>query len=137
MDVALVLRKSDGTGKTFPVHHKATILGRGQDCDLCVPLQVVSRRHCQISIEQSSIKIRDLRSSNGTFLNGRKINNEIDAKPGDKLRIGLLTFTIQVDGKPEAINIPSAENTNAGNVYEDTDDHIMDGSGTFVNGANI
>jgi len=133
MDVALVLRKKDGSSKTFPVPNKATILGRRQDCDLCIPLQVISRRHCQISIEPSSVKVRDLRSSNGTFLNDQKVSDEVDAKPGDKLKLGPLTFTIQVDGAPEIANIPSAENTNPGQVYKDPDSNMMNGSGTFIN----
>lgn len=100
MNVSLVLHKKNGQKKVLPIRNKATILGRRTDCDFCIPLQVVSRRHCQISQESDSIKIRDLKSSNGTFVNGAKIDNEANAKPGDKIQIGPLTFTVQVDGKP-------------------------------------
>ena len=100
MDISLILPRKDGTQKVFPVVGKATILGRRPDCDLCIPLQVVSRRHCQLSQDDGLLKIRDLSSSNGTFLNGEKIDEEALAKPGDSLQVGPLAFTIQIDGQP-------------------------------------
>lgn len=108
MDVSLILLKKDGTKKVFPVRSKATTLGRRPDCDLCIPLQVVSRRHCQLSQEDSILKVRDLSSSNGTFLNGQKVDDEVPAKPGDNLQVGPLTFTIQIDGQPAEITAPDS-----------------------------
>jgi pSer/pThr/pTyr-binding forkhead associated (FHA) protein len=108
MDVSLVLLKKDGIRRVFPVRNKATILGRSRDCDLCIPLQVVSRRHCQLSQEGNTLKVRDLSSSNGTFLNGQKIGDETEVKHGDHLQIGPLIFTVQVDGQPATL---SAEDT--------------------------
>jgi len=99
MEVALVLQKKNGDFKTVPVPNKAAILGRRGDCDIRIPLQVVSRRHCQICQENSSLKVRDLRSSNGTFVNGIKIDDETIVKAGDRLQVGPLEFTVQVDGK--------------------------------------
>jgi pSer/pThr/pTyr-binding forkhead associated (FHA) protein len=104
MNVTLVLQKKNGSKKVLPIRSKATILGRRPDCDLCIPLQVVSRRHCQISQESDFLKVRDLKSSNGTFVNGTKIIDEAQAKPGDHIQIGPLTFTVQIDGKPTDVS---------------------------------
>jgi len=104
MNVSLILHKKDGSKKVLPIRNKAAILGRRPDCDFCIPLQVVSRRHCQLSQESNSLKIRDLQSSNGTFVNGSKIQNEAQAKPGDRIQIGPLTFTVQIDGQPSEIS---------------------------------
>ncbi|MGA2914891.1 MAG: FHA domain-containing protein [Sedimentisphaerales bacterium] len=109
MDVSLIMPKKDGTKKVFPVRNKATIVGRRPDCDLCIPLQVVSRRHCQLSQNDGLVVIRDLSSSNGTYLNGKKIDEEILAKPGDTLQIGPLTFMIQIDGRPSDANISAMD----------------------------
>lgn len=132
MDISLVLLKKDGTTKVFPVQSKAAILGRSPECDLCIPLQVVSRRHCQLSQEQEALKLRDLGSSNGTFLNGQQILDDAQVKAGDKFQVGPLTFAIQVDGKPDvtsaldtAILQPSPDISQA-----DLDD--MNRSGTFT-----
>ncbi|HBG26305.1 MAG: hypothetical protein A2Y10_01915 [Planctomycetes bacterium GWF2_41_51] len=104
MNVSLILHKKNGSKKVLPIRNKATILGRRNDCDLCIPLQVVSRRHCQLSQESNSLKIRDLKSSNGTFVNGSKIDKEAQAGPGDRIQIGPLTFTVQIDGQPTEVS---------------------------------
>ena len=105
MDVNLVLFKKDGSQKAFSLSSGTTIIGRRHDCDLCVPLMVVSKRHCQLSQNMEAVKIRDLDSRNGTFLNGKRIN-ETTVKAGDYIRIGPLTFLLQIDGKPEKIVPP-------------------------------
>jgi pSer/pThr/pTyr-binding forkhead associated (FHA) protein len=132
MSISLVLLKKDGTKKVFPVRNKATILGRRPDCDLCIPLQVVSRRHCQLSIEGQILKIRDLHSGNGTFLNGQKIGDEIEAKPGDRLQIGPLTFTIQIDGRPAEPSVPNGELPQPSPDISGASEDQMNRSGTFI-----
>lgn len=104
MNVSLVLHKKNGSKKVLPIRSNATILGRRNDCDLCIPLQVVSRRHCQLSQEANALKVRDLKSSNGTFINGAKIQDETMAKPGDRIQIGPLTFVVQIDGQPAEVS---------------------------------
>ena len=132
MNVSLILLKKDGNKKVFPVRNKATILGRRPDCELYIPLQVVSRRHCQLSQEDQSLKIRDLRSSNGTFLNGRKIIDETEAKPGDHLQIGPLTFTIQIDGLPAEMSMPDSGMAQPSPDLSEANGNAMNRSGTFI-----
>ena len=108
MDVNLVLFKKDGSQKAFTVASDNTIIGRRHDCDLCIPLTVVSKRHCQLNLNKEAVKIRDLDSRNGTFLNGKRID-ETTVKAGDYIRIGPLTFLLRIDGKPEKIIPPKAK----------------------------
>ncbi len=105
MDVKLVFFKSNGTQKTFSLPSDVTVIGRRQDCDLCIPLMPVSRRHCELDIEQEAIRLRDLGSQNGTFLNGKRIEETV-INPGDYLQVGPVTFAFQVDGKPKNITLP-------------------------------
>lgn len=105
MDVNLVLFKKDGSQETFPVPSNITVIGRRHDCDLCIPLLPVSRRHCQLSQNKETLKIHDLDSRNGTFLNGKRIDEET-LKAGDYIKIGPLTFLLQIDGEPEEIVPP-------------------------------
>ena len=106
MHANLVLFKKDGTQRAFPLSSEVTIIGRRHDCDLRIPLLPVSRRHCQLSKNNESLKIRDLGSRTGTFLNEKKIDDTA-AKAGDYIRIGPLTFMLQIDGKPEKITPPT------------------------------
>ena len=100
MDVNLVLFKKDGSKKNLPLPSSITVVGRRHDCDLCIPLMVVSRRHCQLSQNNESLKIRDLESRSGTFLNGKRIS-EATIQAGDYITIGPLTFQLQIDGEPQ------------------------------------
>ncbi|MHC4741776.1 MAG: FHA domain-containing protein [Planctomycetota bacterium] len=86
-----------------------TVIGRRHDCDLCIPLEDVSRRHCQLDRNNEALEIRDLGSRNGTFINGRQINGETRVKAGDYLRVGPLTFQFQIDGEPEK-TVPPEDN---------------------------
>jgi pSer/pThr/pTyr-binding forkhead associated (FHA) protein len=105
MDVNLVLFKKDGSQKAFSMPSDTTIIGRRHDCDLCIPLNIVSKRHCQLNQNNETVKIRDLGSRNGTFLNDKRIE-EATVQPGDYLRIGPLTFLLQINGEPEEIVPP-------------------------------
>lgn len=105
MEVNLVLFKKDGSQKTFPLESNITIIGRRQDCDLCIPLMSVSRRHCQLNSNKDTLVVRDLKSCNGTYLNGKRID-EATVKPGDYLKIGPLVFLLQINGQPEEIVAP-------------------------------
>ena len=109
MNANLVLLSDNGSYKTFALSKPVTVLGRRHDCTLRIPLPVVSRRHCQLTQNSDSIKLRDLGSRGGTFVNGKKVDAEKDVpiKPGDYLRIGPLTFVCQIDGQPAKITPPA------------------------------
>ncbi len=105
MDVNLILFKKDGSQKSFSIPDSTTVIGRRHDCDLCIPLKTVSRRHCQLNQNKDNINIRDLGSRGGTFLNGKRIT-ETTLKAGDYIRIGPLIFGLQINGQPEKIVPP-------------------------------
>ncbi|MBW7991875.1 MAG: FHA domain-containing protein [Planctomycetes bacterium] len=105
MDANLVLFKKDGSQKSFSLPDSTTVIGRRHDCDLCIPLKTVSRRHCQLNQNKETINIRDLGSRSGTFLNGKRID-EAAVKAGDYIRIGPLIFGLQINGQPEKISPP-------------------------------
>jgi pSer/pThr/pTyr-binding forkhead associated (FHA) protein len=112
MRVNLVLLKVGGNNKAFSLPSSVTIVGRRQDCDLCVPLMVISRRHCALNMDDGELSIRDLGSSNGTFVNDIRID-EMNLSAGDKVTIGPLNFIVQIDGVPAEIsgNMPLSDIT--------------------------
>jgi pSer/pThr/pTyr-binding forkhead associated (FHA) protein len=105
MDVALVLFKKDGSHKVFPLPSSITVIGRRGDCDLRIPLMAVSRRHCQLNQNEDSVKIRDLGSRNGTYVNDERID-EATVRAGDYLKVGPLAFMLQINGLPKEIVSP-------------------------------
>ncbi|MET0356141.1 MAG: FHA domain-containing protein [Cellvibrio sp.] len=88
---------SDGSwlpGKTFviPAERSVTI-GRTEQCDITIPGTHLSRRHTELCIQGSKMFIKDLGSSNGTFLNEKMIT-EAFAENGDRLRLDVYTFRL-------------------------------------------
>jgi pSer/pThr/pTyr-binding forkhead associated (FHA) protein len=81
-------------GKQFVISgEKDWILGRGKECDIVIPGTHLSRRHAEISIEGNHLRIKDLASANGTYLNELRIDNTT-ANNGDRLRVDVYTFRV-------------------------------------------
>jgi hypothetical protein len=70
----------------------AVTLGRSSSCELRLHDVDTSRRHAEIVCASSGCRIRDLASTNGTFVNGERIG-ERDLEPGDRIQIGANTLT--------------------------------------------
>ena len=102
MNVKLVMFKRDGQRKDFPIPGRKVTIGRGEDCGLRIPLLSVSRTHCELTKGQDELRVKDLASSNGTYVNNRRINDAV-LQPGDRLAIGPVILTVQIDGVPEQI----------------------------------
>ena len=105
MDVNLILLKKNSSQKAFPLSSGVTVIGRRHDCDLRIPLMSVSRRHCQLNRDEGILKIRDLGSRNGTYLNGKRIDEAV-IQAGDYIEVGPLKFVLQIDGEPKDIAKP-------------------------------
>jgi pSer/pThr/pTyr-binding forkhead associated (FHA) protein len=107
MNATLVLVQPDGSLKEIPLSKVVTVLGRQTDCQLRIPSASVSRHHCEVVLGDGTVKVRDLGSSNGTFVNKQKVDQK-DLAPGDLLSIGGLVFILRVDGKPQFIDAEDA-----------------------------
>ncbi len=107
MNVNLVFFKSSGTRKDIPLRPGRYVIGRNPDADLRLPLPSVSRRHCEIVLDEKSLRARDLGSSNGTYLNDMRLSSETELSPGDTIGVGPCRFTIQINGQPAEPNAPS------------------------------
>jgi pSer/pThr/pTyr-binding forkhead associated (FHA) protein len=104
----LVAFKPDGARIDFRVRKERCVIGRDTDADLRIPVGTVSRQHCEVRIDDDEPRVRDLGSSNGTFLNGKRVTESvIDA--GDLLRVGPTTFTVVIDGIPDVVTPPNEE----------------------------
>ncbi len=63
-------------------------LGRGSDCTLQLPAAGASRRHASVAWREGRVLLRDLGSTNGTYLNGERVVGEAALASGDRIRIG-------------------------------------------------
>jgi predicted component of type VI protein secretion system len=99
--------RADGQRRSFSIVREITMIGRREDCDLRIPLGDVSRKHCRLIKDEQTVRIEDLGSSNGTFHNDQKVQEAV-LSPGDTIRIGPVTFMVQIDGVPADEDIQAA-----------------------------
>src|ERR1700712_4075951 len=63
-------------------------LGRSRGCGVVLRDPSVSRGHALLSVRQGRVTLQDLRSSNGTYVNGKRLDKETVVEDGDRLVIG-------------------------------------------------
>ena len=131
MDINLVVFKKSGSQKIYRLPSSVTVIGRRSNCDFYVPLMSVSRRHCQLNHHQGVLKIRDLDSRNGTYLNGKRVDEAV-IKAGDYIKVGPLTFAFQIDGQPKNINMPNSAMKKSSQEDTSTGDSKVEGIDTFA-----
>jgi pSer/pThr/pTyr-binding forkhead associated (FHA) protein len=80
------------------------VIGRSRSCDLRLPSGDASRRHAEIYADDGGYVLRDLDSTNGTFVNGEQVQQRV-LQPGDRIQIAASTVTFcHVGGDPEVSN---------------------------------
>jgi len=98
----LVLLSEGFTGKTYELKVDKTTVGRVSDNAFEIPEASVSSHHAEIHLRGNDIFVKDLGSTNGTFINGEKITEGV-VKPGQILRIGMVEMRLETrDAAPAA-----------------------------------
>src|SRR3990172_10464237 len=93
--------------QTIDVKPGATlIVGRAVSSDVPIYDPTISRQHAQISVQNGGVLVKDLGSSNGTFLNGSRITEAV-AQPNDVVMFGKVSFYVREAGKPAAAPKPA------------------------------
>lgn len=109
MQVALKVIEGKQTGTLIPLNRQKFLIGREDDCQLRPNSDLVSRHHCVIAVDDFTVRIRDLGSTNGTFVNNQRITTQVVLKQGDLIKIGKLAFEMQirtVDTPVKAQSVP-------------------------------
>lgn len=86
------------SGKMFLIDG-TTVLGRDPGCDIVISGPHVSRRHAEISIRSGQLWMKDLGSSNGSFLNGKRTEESM-LKHGDEVKFDAVVFKIVGPSQP-------------------------------------
>ncbi|MFM8313056.1 MAG: diguanylate cyclase [Deltaproteobacteria bacterium] len=87
LDPCLTQLSGSGSGQVFNLRNKTYKIGRDRDCDIWVDDPHISRVHAVITDENNETIIKDNLSTNGVFINGKKVTEQI-LKNGDRLLIG-------------------------------------------------
>ncbi|NIB41806.1 FHA domain-containing protein [Pseudomaricurvus alkylphenolicus] len=90
---SLVADSSWLSGQEFEIPPRSAIIGRGSQCDIIIPGTHMSRQHAQLTVKGNMLHVRDLASSNGTYINEERVEEGI-ARPGDRLRLDVYSFRL-------------------------------------------
>lgn len=74
-------------------------VGRSRHCDLSIQELTISRKHVFLTVGGGQILLQDLGSSNGTFVNGRRVVGESALRDGDTLRLGHAALEVEIRGE--------------------------------------
>src|SRR4051812_21335347 len=102
----LVLLSEGFTGRTFELKGEKTTVGRVSDNAFEIPESSVSSHHAEIVLQGNDVLIRDLGSTNGTFINGEQINEAV-LKPGQILRFGTVELRLETPETAAAASAPA------------------------------
>jgi FHA domain-containing protein len=96
----LGIMKPLGGGDPIPLTKDVIVVGRRPSCELRLPFENISGKHCQLRYDKGIWHVRDLSSTNGTTINGQKIATEHAVMPDDEL--GIAGHLYMIDYEPVA-----------------------------------
>ncbi len=96
MRAKLKIKQGSNSGRIFEVTVPQFVIGRAPGCNLRPQSDAISRQHCAILLHDQRVTVRDLKSRNGTFLNGEALTSEEVLDTGDELQVGPLIFEVVI-----------------------------------------
>lgn len=102
----LTVIEGDEIGRSFELTDEYTHLGRVLNNEITLAYPAISSRHCMFILSGSDVIVRDLNSSNGTFVNGVQIT-EVILQLGDQIQIGPVVLKFESSVKRPKLRMPS------------------------------
>jgi diguanylate cyclase (GGDEF)-like protein len=92
----LIVMRGFNVGEMYKLGKPELVLGRGQHADVEILDDGISRRHARVRFDDHRVFLADLGSRNGTYVNGERIEREVELQDGDKIQLSsstILKFT--------------------------------------------
>jgi len=97
MNAKLVVVQGKPEGMQIPLQGSQFVIGRDPKCNLRPASDLISKLHCVFLVDQNKLTLRDLKSTNGTFVNSQKLDGSVELKEGDLVRVGPLVFAVHIE----------------------------------------
>ena len=87
--------EDSGPLRQFPIHSLPFTVGRKSDCSLCLPVGCISKNHAEIEVcDNGELLLRDLGSTNGTYINGEPLVGAARVKDNDIIQFATIVFRV-------------------------------------------
>ena len=96
MEVKLVMVGGKQAGTEIPILKREFTIGRGEECHLRPHSKSVSRKHCAIVVDEGVAAVLDFNSTNGTFVNGERVDKRRELKNGDHIMVHRWEFEVRL-----------------------------------------
>lgn len=106
MDYQLLVVRGRSASDALKLVDGVTTVGRQDACQIRIKSSQVSRRHCELFEKKGLLLVKDLGSSNGTIVNGKRIKDQQVLEPGDELTVGGITLRVAKIGEAPPIKTP-------------------------------
>jgi pSer/pThr/pTyr-binding forkhead associated (FHA) protein len=106
MIAKLLVVEGSATQREVTLRRPRTVAGRKKGCKLRIRSDLVSRIHCSLICDDDGLRVKDLGSSNGTFVNGLRITEAV-LNAGDVVQIGPVKFVVQLISSQTAGSQPA------------------------------
>ncbi|MEC9072035.1 MAG: FHA domain-containing protein, partial [Myxococcota bacterium] len=120
--LTVTLREKDGGERQQTFDQEEITLGRADGCDIVLPKNNVSKRHARLVDKQDRVVLVDLRSTNGTYVNGRRITAPEMIGPRDKVYIGDFVLTVESAGHDDLESAVYSETIDAADILGSGDE---------------
>ena len=120
MDCSLKVMSGKYAGQLIKIPGASFLIGRSEECQLRPHSDLISRQHCQITIEGDRVTAADKGSRNGTFVNGERIPGPVQLKHGDKLGVGQLIFEVLIPQSIKPQPAPASDTVSSAAAKVDT-----------------
>lgn len=85
-------------GKSYIIDRESILIGRDPSCDICLDDPLISKVHSRITVEEDKIfRIEDLGSTNGTYLNKKKLSKPAQVYYSDRIVLGRTIFRFFIE----------------------------------------
>ncbi|HOW86309.1 MAG TPA: SpoIIE family protein phosphatase [Candidatus Aminicenantes bacterium] len=128
----LYIYPKSGEPSTFPLAGRRVTVGRSSANDIVLSDQFSSGVHAVIAPTEHGYALIDQGSKNGTFVNGRRVNGEIDLARGDEILIGSTRFFFDKDFQPPVETVEGTTFTHSSNTIIQVKDILRKTPGTGV-----
>lgn len=98
----LMIKSGRNKGKKLLLPTTGVVIGRDKDCQIRDSSEELAERHCELTPTSQGLKVRDLDTEEGTFVNRKRIEEEVYMRPGDTLRVGPLLYQLAGHDVPDA-----------------------------------